>query len=105
MSTITLLLYTLVMASVTYFIRMLPLILFKKPIRSRFMQSFLYYIPYSVLSAMTFPAILYSTMSVISAVAGFFVAVVLSYFEKPLLTVAISACIAVLLVDRFMLML
>ena len=53
--------YLLVMAGVTYLIRDLPLVLVRKKIKNRFLQSFLYYIPYTVLSAMTFPAILYAT--------------------------------------------
>ena len=56
-----LLLYTFVMAAVTYLIRMLPFVVFRKPIKNRFVRSFLYYVPYAVLGAMTFPAILYST--------------------------------------------
>ena len=62
-----LLAYIAVMAGVTYLIRMLPLTVFQKKIKNRFIRSFLYYIPYAVLGAMTFPAILYSTGSVYSA--------------------------------------
>ena len=59
-----------VMAVVTYLTRMLPLVLFKKRITNPFIQSFLYYVPYAVLSAMTFPEVLYSTASLISALCG-----------------------------------
>ena len=84
-----------VMALVTYLIRMLPFVLFRKPIKSRFIQSFLFYVPYAVLSAMTFPAIFASTEHRISAIIGTVIAAILSYFEKSLLTVAVCACAAV----------
>lgn len=93
------LLYILIMAGVTYLIRMIPLALVKGKITSTFVQSFIYYVPYAVLSAMTIPAIFYSTSSMISAAVGFVVAVVVAYFGKPLLTVALSACGSVLVVE------
>ncbi len=86
-----------VMASVTYLIRMLPLVLFRKPIKSIYIRSFLFYVPYAVLGAMTFPAIFVSTSSLYSALAGTVIAMLLSYFEKSLLTVAVGACAAVYL--------
>ena len=91
--------YLAVMAGVTYLIRMLPLVLVRHRIKSRFLRSFLYYIPYSVLAVMTVPAIFYSTSYYVSAVVGCGVAVVLAYFKKSLLTVAIAACSAVLVVE------
>ena len=94
--------YILVMAGVTYLIRMLPLALFKKEITSPFVKSFLYYVPYACLAAMTFPAILTATASVVSAVAGFIVALIAAYREKSLLTVALWACAAVFIVERIM---
>ncbi|MDO4339728.1 MAG: AzlD domain-containing protein [Eubacteriales bacterium] len=94
--------YILVMAGVTYLIRMLPLVLSKKEITSPFVKSFLYYVPYACLAAMTFPAILTATSSVISAVAGFGVALIVAYREKSLLTVAIWACAAVFVVERLL---
>ncbi|MBQ7371920.1 MAG: AzlD domain-containing protein [Blautia sp.] len=93
-------LYILVMAGVTYLIRMLPLVLSKKEITSPYIRSFLYYVPYACLAAMTFPAILSATSSVISAAVGFVVALVVAYREKSLLTVAIFACVAVFIVER-----
>lgn len=93
------LLYILIMAGVTYLIRMIPLALVKGKITSTFVQSFIYYVPYAVLSAMTIPAIFYSTSSMISAAAGLVVAVIVAYFGKPLLTVALSACGSVLAVE------
>jgi len=92
-------LYTLSMACVTYLIRMLPFVLLRRPIRSRFIRSFLYYVPYAVLGAMTFPAILYATSGVLSAVIGLLTAVLLSFLGKGLLTVSISACAAVYAVE------
>ena len=92
-------LYILIMAVVIYAIRSLPLTLIRKPIRSVFVQSFLYYVPYAVLSAMTFPAIFSSTGSEVSAVVGCVVAIVLAYMKRGLLTVAVGAAVAVFLVQ------
>lgn len=102
METTQLLLYIAVMAGVTYLIRMLPLAIFKTRINSRFLRSFLFYVPYAVLGAMTFPAILFSTSTLPSAIVGFAVALVLAFFERSLLTVALSACGAVLLTEWVM---
>ena len=88
----TMFLYIAVMAGVTYLIRMIPFTLFRKKIKSRFIQSVLYYIPYAVLSAMTFPAIFYSTDNTVTAVAGTVIAIILAYFKLPLTVVAIAAC-------------
>ena len=92
-------LYIAVMAIVTYLIRMLPLTLIKKEIKSPFIRSFLYYVPYAVLGTMTFPAIFYSTGSLYSATAGLIVAILLAMKEKGLVTVAVFACAAVLVVE------
>lgn len=83
--------YILVMAGVTYLIRMIPFTFFRKKIKSWFFRSFLYYIPYAVLSAMTIPAIFYSTGNIVTAVAGTIAAVVLAYFDLPLIVVALAA--------------
>ncbi len=85
-------LYILVMAGTTYLVRMLPLVIFKKKIENPFIRSFLYYIPYAVLSAMTFPAILSATSSPLSAAVGLGVALVTSFFELGLLPVALLSC-------------
>ncbi|MBQ9895472.1 MAG: AzlD domain-containing protein [Ruminococcus sp.] len=90
----TVALYIIVMALVTYLIRMIPFVFFRKKIKSRFFRSFLYYIPYAVLSAMTIPAIFYSTGSVITAVVGTVAAAVLAYFGLPLIAVALTAAAA-----------
>ena len=87
------------MAGVTYLIRMLPLTLVRGKIESTFVKSFIFYVPYAVLSAMTIPAIFYSTSSLASAIAGLVVAIVLAFIGKSLLTVAISACASVFIVE------
>lgn len=90
-----------VMAGVTYLIRMLPLAAFRKKIQNKFVLDFLYYVPYAVLSAMTIPAVFYSSNGLLSAAAGFLVAMVLAFFERGLLTVAVCACGGVFIVELF----
>lgn len=85
----------LTMAGITYLIRMLPLVCFRKKIRSKYLLSVLYYIPYAVLSAMTFPYIFYSTGNFYTALAGTIIAVIFAVFKRSLLTVAICACLTV----------
>lgn len=94
--------YIFVMAGVTYLIRMLPLVLLKKKITNRYIKSFLYYVPYACLAAMTFPAVLYSTANIYSAIVGLVVAIVAAYRGKSLLTVALLACVAVFIMERFL---
>ena len=91
--------YILVMAAVTYLIRMLPLALIRKPIRSRFLRSFLHYVPYVTLSVMTFPAILSATASPWSGAAGFATALLLSYKGMGLIVVSLCACAVVFLLE------
>mgnify|MGYP002641282143 CR=1 FL=1 len=98
--------YIAIVAITSYLIRVLPLTLIRKPIKNRFIRSFLAYVPYAVLAAMTFPAILFSTaetvtiQSIISAAAGLLVALVLAYKDKGLLTVAVGATAAAFLVEQ-----
>ena len=87
----TIALYIVVMAGVTYLIRMIPFAFFSKKIESPFLKSLLYYMPYAVLSAMTIPAIFFSTGNIVTAVIGTAVALVLAYFDLPLIVVALSA--------------
>lgn len=94
--------YILVMALTTYLIRMLPLTLFQKEIKSRFLRSFLAYVPCACLAAMTFPAILYATNSVFSGLAGLAVAVLLAFFGKSLVTVAACSCAAVFVSEQLL---
>lgn len=86
--------YIAVMAGVTYLIRVTPFAFFRKKITSKFLRSFLFYIPYAVLSAMTFPAIFYSTGSVMTSAVGTIVALILAFFDLPLIVVALSASLA-----------
>ena len=92
-------LYILAMALTTYLIRVLPMTIFRKPIKSRFLRSFLYYVPYCCLTAMTFPSTLSSTASILSGAAALAVAVVLAYRGKSLIVVALSSSAAVLIVE------
>ena len=94
--------YIFAMALTTYLIRVLPLTLFRKPIRSRFVRSFLHYVPYACLTAMTFPAILTSTASLVSGIAALVVAVFLAYRNKPLILVAVASSAAVLVTEFFL---
>ena len=91
--------YIATMAITTYLIRVLPMTIFRKPIQSRFLRSFLHYVPYACLTAMTFPAILSSTATILSGAAALVVAVVLAYRGKSLLTVSLSASAAVMLTE------
>lgn len=94
-------LYLLVAAGVTYLIRALPMTLIRKNIKNKFIRSFLYYVPYVTLAVMTFPAILTATASMWSALAGFLVAVAIAYFDGNLFKVAMGGCVAVFLVEFF----
>ena len=92
----------IVMAVTTYLIRALPFTLFQGKIKSRRVQAFFDYIPYSVLSAMTFPAILFSTGSVFAAAAGFLTALFLAWKGRSLLTVAVGTCLMTFVVSLLM---
>ena len=91
--------YIATMAITTYLIRVLPLTLFRKPIKSRFVRSFLHYVPYACLTAMTFPSILSSTASVVSGAAALVVAVWLAFRDKSLVVVALGSGIAVFVTE------
>ena len=97
--------YLIVMAGVTYLIRMLPMTVFRREIKSVFVKSFLHYVPYAVLGAMTFPDVLYSTGSLWTALAGLIVAVIMAWRGRSLLTVAIGACLTVAAAQAVMLLL
>lgn len=92
----------LVMAVTTYLIRLLPLLLVRGKIRSRFLRSFLHYVPVACLTAMTFPAILYATEHILSGAVGLAVAVLLALKGKSLVTVAVAGCGCVFLVDQLL---
>ena len=92
-------LYIFTMALTTYLIRVIPLTVFRKPIKSRFLKSFLHYVPYACLTAMTFPAILTSTATILSGAAALIVAVYLAYRGRSLLTVSLAASAAVMVTE------
>ncbi len=89
----------LVMSGVTYLVRMLPLVFFRRKIKNRFVRSFLYYIPYAVLAVMTVPGIFYSTGSLTSAIVGTACAVLLAYFGRSLTVVAAGSAASVLITE------
>ena len=86
--------YIAIMAGVTYLIRMLPIMVFRRKIKSQVVQSFLYYVPYAVLGAMTIPAVFYSTGSMAASAAGFAAAFAAAFFGHSLITVALAASAA-----------
>lgn len=92
--------YILVMALTTYLIRALPLTIYRKPIKNRFLRSFLAYVSPACLAAMTFPAILYSGTYIISGVVGLVAAVFMAFRKKSLIVVALSACAAVFIMEK-----
>lgn len=97
----TFFIYLLILAGSTYLIRVIPFVAIKNKINNRFIRSFLYYIPYAVLTAMTIPAIFYSTNWWLGAAAGLIVAVIFALKDKSLTTVAVAACIAVFIIELF----
>ncbi len=94
--------YIFIMAAVTYVIRVLPLAVFRKPIKNRFVRSFLYYVPYVTLSVMTFPAILEATGSYALGTAGFLVAIAFSLYKGSLPLVAAVSCLSVWMLEFFL---
>ena len=94
-------LYLLILAGTTYLIRVIPFVAIKNKINNRFIRSFLAYIPYAVLTAMTIPAVFYATNWWAGAAAGLIVAVIFALKEKGLTVVAIAACVAVFVVELF----
>ena len=95
-------LYILVMAATTYLIRALPLLFMKKPIKSRFLRSFLHYVPVACLTAMTFPAILYTTEHLLSGAVGLAIGVLLALKKKSLIVVAAATCLGVFLTEQIL---
>ena len=99
METKEFLIYLLIMAGSTYLVRAIPFALMRKKIKNRFAVSFWYYIPYTVLAAMTFPSALYATGNIMSASIGLAAAILVSLKTKSLTVVAITSCIAVFLAE------
>lgn len=91
--------YLITMALVTYLVRAIPLVLIKKKIENKFILSFLYYMPYAVLSVMTVPAVFFATDHIVTAAVGVAVALVLAFFRRDLLTVAIGASAGVFIAE------
>lgn len=91
--------YIFVMAGITYLIRLLPLTLIRREIKSNYIKSFLFYVPYVTLAVMTFPAILDATANIWSAAAGFTAALILAYRRKSLITVSLFSSLCVFLVE------
>lgn len=100
MKTQEFLIYIMIMAGTTYLIRVVPFVAVKEKIKNRFICSFLYYIPYAVLAAMTFPAVLYATDYMISAAVGLAAAVFFSMRGAGLTKVAVIACIVVFVTEQ-----
>ena len=94
--------YILVMAAVTFVIRALPLTLIRKPIKSRFLRSFLFYVPYVTLAVMTFPDILHATDSVWSGLLALVAGVALAWSGQGLFVVAVASCLAVFISEIFL---
>lgn len=95
------LIYIAIMAAITYLIRVLPITVFRKKITSIWLQSFLYYVPYAVLAALTFPAIFTATGNVLTSVTGTVVALILAYFDTGLVIVAVGAVVGALVAGLF----
>ena len=95
--------YLLIVALTTYLIRAIPFSLITKKVTNKYVKSFLYYIPYTVLAAMTIPAALYVTGSIYSSIAGLLVALIVSIKKSNLTLVALAACVGSLIVEIIML--
>ncbi|MCF0185846.1 MAG: AzlD domain-containing protein [Bacteroidaceae bacterium] len=96
--------YLMIMAISTYLIRTIPFVAVKEKIKSTFINSFLYYIPYAVLSAMTIPAIFYAPSSMIAAVVAVVMAVIFALKNKSLMTVAVIACLTVFVIESILML-
>lgn len=92
----------LLMALITYIIRVTPMVLFRNQIKSPFIRSFLHYIPYCILTAMIVPSIFSSTTMIYSALGGFIVAIILSWFEKSLITVSMCAVLTAYIIESLL---
>lgn len=94
--------YILLMAGVTYAIRVLPLTLIRKQIKNPFLQSFLYYVPYVTLAVMTFPAIINATQSPIAGAAALLIGIILAWCGAGLFPVAVTCCLVVFILELFL---
>ena len=94
--------YIGIMFAVTYAIRVLPLTLIRRQIKNRFLNSFLYYVPYVTLAVMTFPSIIYATQSVYSGIAALIIGMIVAWFTKDLFKTAVSCCAIVFILELFL---
>ena len=94
--------YILIMASVSFMIRVLPLTLIRKPITNRFLKSFLYYVPFVTLAVMTFPAIIQATQSPLAGAAALVIGMILAWKNAGLFPVAVTCCAVVLILELFL---
>ena len=94
--------YILIMASVSFMIRVLPLTLIRKPITNRFLKSFLYYVPYVTLAVMTFPAIIQAKQSPLAGAAALVIGMILAWKNAGLFPVAVTCCAVVLILELFL---
>ena len=101
-STSRVIIYILIMILTTNAIRVLPLTLIRKPIKNRFIQSFLYYVPYVTLAVMTFPAMVTAATSPVAGAVAFIVGVALAWFGMPLLQVSLFSCLVVFVLELFL---
>lgn len=93
--------YIIIMAAVTYLIRVLPLTLIRREIKNTTVRSFLYYVPYVTLAVMTFPSIIQATQSPWAGAAALVIGIILAWRGKSLFTVAVAACSVVFLLELF----
>lgn len=94
--------YILITGVVSYIIRVLPLTLIRKPIENKYLQSFLYYVPYVTLAVMTFPAIIHATQSPVSGVLALIIGIFAAYASAGLLPVAVICCVVVFGIEFFL---
>ena len=94
--------YILITGVVSYIIRVLPLTLIRKPIENKYLQSFLYYVPYVTLAVMTFPAIIHATQSPVSGVLALIIGIFAAYAGARLLPVAVICCVVVFGIEFFL---
>ncbi len=91
--------YILVAAIVSTLIRVAPVTIFRKPIKNRFIKSFLYYVPYVTLAVMTFPAIIEATQSKLAGILALIVGIIAAWFNQSLFRVALICCAVVFIVE------
>ena len=94
-------LYIAIMAGVSFLIRTLPLTLIRRPIKSRFLRSFLFYVPYVTLAVMTFPAIIHATQTPISGLVALIAGIIAAWLGAGLFPVSVICCVLVFVIELF----